>query len=359
MIELLEWVWLVSVLILTGYQLVIFRRRPEPLRKAVPSLPGVSVVIAHKNDAASLEQNLSAIAEQDYPEFEVIIVDDHSAPAEKEILEIASTKYPNVNFILSDGDGKKQALKTGISRAKFELILCTDADCKPQTPHWIRKMVQAGKGNDIILGYSPHKKLQGWLNRFIRFETTLTAIQYLSWASAGRAYMAVGRNMLYPRKIFLEGDPYKNHESIPYGDDDLFVQAMVAKTPVRICDDPQAHVVTGPVTSWPALWKQKHRHMSAAHHYKKKLWWQPGLYGVSLVVHWFLLLGFLFILPWWKWLPVFLIGLFIRWITYIIWTNKLGEKDTIAWFPFLEIQYAAYLAVMGFYTLFNKKKAWN
>ncbi|MEO7906330.1 MAG: hypothetical protein ABIT06_05120, partial [Saprospiraceae bacterium] len=75
MIELLEWLWLVSVLILTGYQLVIFRRRPAPLRKAVPSLPGVSIVIAHKNDAASLNQNLSAIAEQDYPEFEVIIVD--------------------------------------------------------------------------------------------------------------------------------------------------------------------------------------------------------------------------------------------------------------------------------------------
>ena len=64
-------------------------------------------------------------------------------------------------------------------------------------------------------------------------------------------------------------------------------------------------------------------------------------------------------LTWWKWIPMFAVGLFIRWVNYLRWTRILGDQDTARWYPLLEIVYTVYLALMGILTLFVKKRTWN
>ena len=170
--------------------------------------------------------------------------------------------------------------------------------------------------------------------------------------------MGVGRNMLYPRSLFLQLDPYKE-TSAPYGDDDLLVQQLSEHVRIKVADDRLAYVFTRPPGSWKEWLNQKHRHMSAAHSYSNKLWWQPGIYGIMLVIHWVLLPLLIASSFWWKLCPVLLIGLLIRWSTYNRWTKKLGDEDTVKWYPVLELNYAIYLGVMGVYTLINKKKTWS
>jgi cellulose synthase/poly-beta-1,6-N-acetylglucosamine synthase-like glycosyltransferase len=317
-------------------------------------------VIAVKNGSDHIQQNLSYILSQDYPLFEVIIVDDHSDNAESEKLKKIVQQIPRVSLFRSNlNPGKKYALGLGINKAKYELILCTDADCRPMGPDWIQGLVKQYESNGVVLGYSPYSKSKGWLNRFIRFETVTTGIQYFSWAMTGRAYMGVGRNMLYARSLFQKIDPYKNHQHLPYGDDDLWIQQASASVKIGVNIDLATHVISTPATSWKEWVKQKHRHMSAAHHYDKRTWWQPGLYGLALIAHWFLLP---FALPGSHLIVVvilFVAGLFIRWMTYEKWSRELGDRDTVSWYPFLEAGQALYLAAMGIFTMFAKKKKWN
>lgn len=357
----LEMVWWLSFSILMGYQLLVFRKREK--RSSIhewDELPGVSIVIAVKNGSDRLIQNLKLFQSQDYPVFEIIIVDDHSSHEEKQKLETALSGSDNIFLYHNNSPaGKKQALTLGNEKAKYPLILCTDADCIPSGSTWIKSMVLHSNGNDVVIGYSPYVKASGFLNHFVRFETVMTAIQYFSWALMGRPYMGVGRNMLYPRELFRELNPFEDHNNIPYGDDDLWIQQASRVAQVNVNLEEVSFMYSDPPASWHAWFRQKHRHMSAGHHYRINSWWQPGVYGMALILHWFLVPFLLTSITQNDMFFFLLAGWMIRWITYIQWTQKLGEKDTRIWYPLAEVAYAVYLAAVGIWTIAVKKKAWN
>jgi len=356
-----EMIWWLSFSILMGYQLLVFRKREK--RSSVQEwgeLPGVSIVIAIKNGSDRLIQNLQAFLTLDYPVFEIIIIDDHSSHEEKQKLESALSGIDNIFLYHNDSlAGKKHALMQGIEKATHPLILCTDADCLPSGTAWIKSMVSHSNGNDVVMGYAPYIQTNGLLNGFVRFETVMTAIQYFSWALIGRPYMGVGRNMLYAKKLFKDIDPYKHHSNIPYGDDDLLIQQAARVAQVHTNLEKDSFMYSDAPANWRAWFRQKHRHMSAGHHYAMSSWWQPGIYGMALIGHWFTL-PLLSAIITQRDIPFFLLaGLVIRWITYVQWTQKLGEKDTRIWYPLAEVAYAVYLAVVGVWTIVAKKKTWN
>lgn len=358
--DIIEAVWWVSFLVLTTYHLFVFRIKTAAVSHSDSiTLPGVSIVISVKNGSQPLLKNLDRLCDQHYPTFEVIIVDDHSCSEERFILEKGVLGNEKVRLIHSERKpGKKQALTLGIQEAKHDLILCTDADCFPTGPNWIQQMVTHSNGN-MVLGYSPYEKRSGFLNRLIRFETLMTGMQYLSWAMRGRPYMGIGRNILYPKALFQKENPYAEQQHIPYGDDDLWVQKAAGVTKIRVCYNRAAHIFSEPATSWAAWFQQKHRHLSAGHHYSPKSWWQPAGYGIALILHWMLIIPLIFTGAY-AWVGLFFIsGLLLRWWTNLLWTKRLGDEDTNYWFPILELVYAVYLAGMGLYALMNKKKKWN
>jgi cellulose synthase/poly-beta-1,6-N-acetylglucosamine synthase-like glycosyltransferase len=287
-------------------------------------------------------------------------VDEHSKPEEKRKLEQAVSSHPMISLYHSDQpQGKKQALKLAIEKSKYELILCTDADCTPAGHEWIKSMVEHSMGHDLVLGYSPYKRGGGLLNLMVRFETVMTGIQYLSWAVKGLSYMGVGRNMLYPRKLFLDSDPYKHHHGIPYGDDDLWVQQARELVEVNVSFEKASHVYSTPPATWLEWLRQKHRHLSAGHQYSNAYWWLPGIYGMALIAHWLLFPLFIPLATDSLMFTLFVIGLAIRWDTCRKWTKRLGDGDTALWYPLLEVAYALYLAGMGIFTAVAKKKTWN
>ena len=101
--QILEIIWYVSLVVLMGYHFLIFRTRD---RRTVlhqgEELPGVSIVIAVRNGSDQLTRNLGAFLSQDYPTFEIIIVDDHSDQEEKDKLEEVVSNHPRVSLLHSD-----------------------------------------------------------------------------------------------------------------------------------------------------------------------------------------------------------------------------------------------------------------
>ena len=359
--DLLELTWWLSWTVLMIYCLFVFRiRKKTNLASRNYNQPGVTVLIAVKNDADKLISNLPFITAQNYPTFEVIIVDDHSDEIEKEELSKGISNFSNIRLIHSERTtGKKSALSLGVENARYPYILCTDADCQPSSNLWIQSMIDQSTTNGMTLGYSPYYSVKGLLNLFVRFETVMTGMQYLSWAMMGRPYMGVGRNLFFAKDLFQRINPYNQHMDIPYGDDDLFVQQASAITTISVSVDPDSFLYTEAPTTFPGWLKQKHRHLSAGHHYNWNSWWKPGLYGIALILHWILLIV-LFITGCSFWILGFMVaGLLFRAFTYRAWANTLLEKGTVPWYPVMELFYAVYLGCMGVFTAIFKKKAWN
>jgi glycosyltransferase involved in cell wall biosynthesis len=304
----------------------------------------VSVVICARDEAQNLTDHLPLILQQGYPStYEVVAVNDNSFDDSKYVLEYLSKPFRHLRPIELQQEarliqGKKFPLSIGIKEAKHELLLLTDADCRPASPYWIESM-QNGFRNEkeIVLGYGPYEKAPGLLNKLIRFETFLTALNYFSFALAGIPYMGVGRNLAYKKSLFLKNKGFSQHNQLPGGDDDLFINRVATKRNTGIVIDQDAFMYSTAKKSWKNWRQQKTRHYSTSRHYKKLHKFLLGLQSLSHFLFYPLLVLSIIFTNFWIPLAVYGGRLMIQGIIYYRSMNKLEEKDLFWIFPILDI----------------------
>ncbi|MDB5030722.1 MAG: transrane glycosyltransferase [Mucilaginibacter sp.] len=326
----------------------------------------ISVIISARNEAKNLNENLPSILQQNYPDFEVVVINDCSYDSSDVVLEVLKETYPHLKIVtITEHErfktGKKFALTLGIKAAKNEHLIFTDADCRPASSSWITRMA-AHFNNEvhIVLGYSPYYKTGNFLNSIIRFETLKTAINYLSAALNGDAYMGIGRNLGYTKTLFFANKGFAAHMHVMSGDDDLFVNqnATATNTDIEIHQD--AFVFTSAKTTLVALYRQKKRHMGVGKLYKnthRRLLSFDALSG-------FIFYGLFIWSLVYYFEPLFALGLFFfRWILQIIIYRKTFKKLNAAsqlWYlPFFDFVYYIYINVFGFIGTFVKTTQWK
>ena len=248
----------------------------------------VSVIICARDEAENLAKNLPGALVQEYKTtHEVIVVNDNSFDESKYILEEFKKTFKQLQVVELTQEakmipGKKFPLSIGIKSSKYEILLLTDADCVPASENWIESMQSIyDDETEIVLGYGAYNKKQGFLNKLIRWETFHAAIQYLSYALAGTAYMGVGRNLSYKKAIFFRHKGFSAHNNIPGGDDDLFISAAATKHNTRINIDKDSFTLSNPPTTWSQWLAQKKRHYTTSKYYKPIHKFLLSLYAFS------------------------------------------------------------------------------
>ena len=235
----------------------------------------ISIIIAAHNEADNLRTFLPIILEQNYPDFEVIVVNDRSEDETDEIIANFQKKYKHLRstFIKNNGKlkhGKKLAITLGIKAAKHDYILLTDADCEPISELWIEETVKHFQESDIVLGYGPYFKERTFLNKLIRFDTMFIALQYMTFAKGGFPYMGIGRNLAYKKSLFIENRGLASHAHIASGDDDLFINEVAHKHEIALSFQENSFVYSVPKKTFKYWIRQKQRHFSTFGRYKNK-----------------------------------------------------------------------------------------
>jgi glycosyltransferase involved in cell wall biosynthesis len=241
------------------------------------SLPPLSVVICARNEAENLARFLPDVLKQDYPSYEVVVVNDCSEDGTDDVLGSLVKQYPHLRISMIQKDPgfthtKKLAMLIGIKAAKNDLLVFTDADCRPASPRWLREVAAAAgkEKTDIVIGYGAYMTEKGLLNSYIRYETMFIAMQYYGMTMAGKPYMGVGRNLAYRKTFFFEKGGFGPHNHIMSGDDDLFVNrtATADNCSLMLAGDSFTYSVAA---KSPGEWfKQKRRHLTAAAWYKNE-----------------------------------------------------------------------------------------
>jgi glycosyltransferase involved in cell wall biosynthesis len=226
-------------------------------------LPPVSVVIVSKNESEELMLNLPYVLNQDYPNFEVVVVNSGSTDDTDMVLKGLEQQYKNLyhTYIPAEAESaneKKLALTVGIKAAKNEILLFTEAYCKPSSNRWIREFAPLFlKGKDVALGFCKLEIAKNLpMRKFILYDNLIQGLKYLSMALAGKPFMGIGRNMAYRKKLFFENKGFSSILNIDDGEDDLFINRIVKKRKTGVAISPDSMVSTSSVdsfTTWRAL----------------------------------------------------------------------------------------------------------
>lgn len=371
---------LIILLIQCGFWTLFLFNKPTSVvfKNNKIKLPPLTILICAKNEADNLKLNLLSILQQDYPDnsLHIIVVNDQSDDTSRDILTDYQQDFPNLEIINIDTQvikslpGKKYALWQGLKAVKTDWVLLTDADCYPSSDQWARIMMQhiTDTQTKFVLGYGAYEQTgPKLLNKFLRWETLHTFIQYATYAQSLKPYMGVGRNLLYEKEIVLnlfEDDNFRSHISlVPSGDDDLIITALASKANTKICADPFAKTISKSPNAYAVWWKQKTRHLSSGKLYPNDLKKILGLYGLSHGLFWLILCSFPFLnLHDFEWICVIIMivtRLILSFLTGLVWSRKVGESKNLGFFIIGDFSWALYNLILSPYIFWKNKQQWK
>ena len=242
------------------YYLVLYNRIHLHSRKAgrndlhfTQELAPLSVIICAHEEVENLRHNLPAILEQDYPQFEVIVINDGEKSENEDYLTQLENHYQNLyhSFVPDSSryiSRKKLAVTLGIRAARYDWLVMTEANCCPQSNQWLRLLARNFTSHtEVVLGHSGYERGYNWLHRRAAFDSLFTAMRYLGFALAGSPYMGIGRNLAYRKSLFFDRKGFSAHLNLRRGDDDLFVNQVACRDNTRVETDPAAVVRMQPL----------------------------------------------------------------------------------------------------------------
>ena len=305
--------------------------------------PPISVIIAARNEATNLETLLPSVLEQEYEDFEVILILDRCTDNSRKISHELCTQYPQLKVIEieqtpAQWSPKKWALNTGIQQASYDWLAFTDADCSAG-PLWLQEISShIQEKTELILGIGEYSQYPGFLNSYIQFETFYTYFQYISLARRGFPYMGVGRNIAYKKSFFEKNGGFEAVKSKLSGDDDLIVNhyARPETTATMISLDSRTYSI--PKFGWAAWFRQKFRHLSASNSYKIRSKIVLGIIHLSHFLFYFSIFGSLLILKN-PWIPIAIYSLRMA-FSYVVFSRFMQDfrrKGQFILYPLLDV----------------------
>jgi poly-beta-1,6-N-acetyl-D-glucosamine synthase len=351
------------------YYLVVFSRlyfiKTSPKVENNKILP-VSVIICARNEAENLSNNLSYILQQQYPVFEVVVINDASDDDTQQVIDRFKKQFSHLRTFSIPKEkkttlGKKQALTLGIENARYEYLLLTDADCKPSSPHWVQSMSNAfGEKSSLVLGLAPYISNGSLLSNIIQYETAMTAIQYISYALWEMPYMGVGRNMAYTKTLFAMSGGFQSHLHIPSGDDDLMVQKAAKYAITGVCLDKDALMYSQPPTSWKSWFRQKMRHYSTGSTYQTFHRFFLGVFLMSKILMYSSAIALTSLNNWTALsLSLFVPAMLLMY--FPVWTlrRRAAMPAPLLFTPVIDFLYTVLTISLGLIATFRKQRNWK
>ncbi len=336
-------------------------------RRSVSTKEPVSVVLLFNDEFEKLKEQLPALLSQDYPDYEIVLIIQSINDDLAEYLEQIEKEYPNVQIVkmlqdLNFFKGNKFPLSIGIKSARNDLLIFTEAGCLPVSERWLEQ-IQSNfiEDKEIVLGYfrsSPADKSAP--NGFRRFANLSTAMNYFSFALAGRPYMGIGKNLAYRKMLHYKNKGFTGHYRVSAGEDDLFINQVATKRNVAIAPDLESQVVCGGsqrFSEWIRFRKKYFKTRRYYHFWDKFL---LNLFALSFLLFlaafvYLLIVRFLF----YPVIALFILRLFSQLFIFKKCMIRLSEKNLLLLSPIDEILLLLMDGLIRISLVFDKKDKWK
>lgn len=214
---------------------------PEPESISKPDentyFPKLSVIVYSYSEFEETKEYLDMALSQDYPNYEVILVNEGNAESTGMLHERLGKEYDNlyITFVPYDAHNlsrRKLAFTLGMKAASGDCVLTTVANCRIPSRRWLSEMMRPFLEDstiDIVLGYThlDFSELHGAWKWYRQMDATLTACQWIGSAQMGNPYRGDCFNLAYKREIFFNQKGYSRTIHLVNGDDDIFLSPVM------------------------------------------------------------------------------------------------------------------------------------
>lgn len=325
----------------------------------------VSLIIFAKNSANNIQKNLPDYLAQEYPEFEIVLVDNASADNTEDVIETFTEQHKNIKIVSVENNeafwnNKKYALTLGIKAAKYNHLLFTNINSNPISEHWITEMSKKFTlKKTIILGYEKYKKENSINNLFIRFHRLLKAIQCFAYAKQGAPFMAFGNNLAYKKTEFFKVNGFIKHIKIKFAEDDLFIKDASTKENISYCISKDSFIETDAPKSFNDWFQEQRILSSIEEHFKIKNQFFLSLFFISKLFFYVLASILFFFYPWQIILAIVVGYFLVQYVVIGLSAKKLKEPQIIFFLPFLEISLLLIQISIFIANLISKPNHWK
>ncbi len=333
---------------------------------------GASIVMVVHNEAESIAATLTGLLHQQYPTslFEIILVDDHSDDQTAAIVQ--TPIFDRVRyFSLSDHPAfihppayKKSGINLGVTKALFDTIIVTDADCTHH-PVWLASVMQQFDNTGVVFQASPVilSPSTSMIGKMQEVEQLILMLVTGAGIRSGLHDLANGANMAFDKKAFERVGGYEGNLEYASGDDLFLIEKMRAAYPDRIdfFGSLQGVVYTGAKKNWRDLLRQRLRWAGKNKGLQRKtilnIWRGIGLYHVIMLG--LLLSAICSLITWWP----LMIMLIAKWIAdYLLIRSAasfFGRSSLLRFFIPLQVMYTGYILLLGWSLTTGRQADWQ
>jgi len=329
---------------------------------------GVSVIVCAHDHANALANHLPLLLNQDYPAFQVIVVNDASTDETEDVLQQFESNPNFYHTFVPPGvrsiSARKMAMTIGIKAATYDYVLFIDPMGVPAGNRWLASMMgQVDSQVGVVLGYASSGYKQDFWHRMVAYDYLLSAMNYLGLALKGLPYRAHPSNLAFRKDLFFSQKGFSSHLFLKSGADDLLIREMATSANVRVELRQDSFVRISKNASWSAWKSELLNHFSTSSLYKPGVRFLLMLEGLTHLLFYVLTL-FLLVLTivngYYAWLSVTAVLLMTRFVVQGIVINKTAKQLDESNFAFLFPIFDVVLPVVkGYIKLFNHSRKGN
>ncbi len=352
------------------YGRIIFyksKNNNETLPNNLSENEGVSVVVVVKNNLETLQEDFVMILEQNYPLFEVVVVNEDSEDDSEFALHLLQKCYSNLKVInlgqnANKFSDRKFSLSIGIRSAKYNNIVLTDVTCKIQDIIWLKSLCNSFVHSEkkILIGYSSPQYQKGLTNTLSRYYHLDWNMNVLGYGLLGMPFSADSNNMAYDKKFFFDKGGLISQYRDKCRQEDYFLSRYANKKNTMINIDSDSFSYCLAMTSYSEFKRIAYSRYISHRTFPLLTKLRLAILPLATLLL-YVLLAILIILgmPW----QFVLVPIIIKWTTQIIYylkcSNKLKTKIPYLFAPLLEIYFMFFNFNFRLKKLFHHKKTYK
>jgi len=337
---------------------VAFSKPHESNAKRIP----VSVLVYAKNNENELRNLLPILLNQNYHQFELVLINNASTDGTLHLMKEYALMYPNIKVVDVVNNeafwgSKKYALTLGVKASTYEYLVSIDADKKIHSNNWLVYFTSYFTLNKtVVLGTSFYTKQNGFFNKKFRFSHAMQQLQALSWSKLGKPFSLNAHQIAFKKEDFYKTNGFIKHMQKPLFTNEFFINDVATTKNTTICEQNDAMIEVTPLSNKEHSIFRKQQ-LELLSNFPSGIAFKIKIFNFIQVLFFLVALAsFIAFEYWYVTMAILALRYILFWFIFAKIAKKLNYNDLIIFFPILDVLYIILQIQLFFGNLFRKTR---